>query len=894
MAKNLLTEYPGKVGGSTPQYPYGEPRDVITNGDGTGTPWQAELIKDIYGLLQAILTGANITPSNTADNAVTSQYLEGLRDILGQDELLALAPSKAEFEARNKGKYAGSGFVHWGKTSPDGVSTPAINEGMSTLTSKSNTLRLGRDFADAVGVSTTPRPFVNVNNSLIEIKGINFGNTDVSEIKLPPAPDGLDKRDGTGRYDSLADAIAAGTVDLNESVINRQDLVLFEVFHEKISDKDVVYPRGLVQYGVSTWEGINLQTGNVAQGYSAQFEGDTATTGRSAVWSSLSEANKAKFIQDPLNNIYSDNGELIQVRARARVIRGLEGSWEDTLINERSLHSFVAGNGGLRFSNNNSFVKIQGKLTSAPSPSLGGDSQDIYLDYKNSGATNQPAYGTCSARSINTDEAHGAELRVIPICLVDRLNQGAYHPVFNSQGVASWVSEGTPGYLKWNQTEALADISSRADCLTKRTVGVSGYERGNIATATSGRPDGGLYDSIKAGQIKDLRIDASGTHTPQTAHHTLSKRARNGEARGWEKLPRIRNTVSGNTQGTGFDFGLSVSLTDVSLDVSWIPNSKVEASGWLTLGLADAPHKITHARNDGSRLFLFSHTLPTNGYATTGTEVKAVFGDYIDAPYSEGLFQNVTGTPAEIAATFPNGVLGEWIPVIPDGTSKEYKSTKKNLETYLPTLSTNDSGVTWTTGITVDTENTDNSATLSQLSSTVRIVPFRAKANFTEEFFIDGLNFLHSNHASEFTTESRIADNAIILAQSVAGIIPTDIELETRNTLPYSEFFSASIVSKNANLSSDTIKTIDSAISSAATSDGIQWETIGAQQDELASLIIPYRQIKHDGTSYGAGLTFNYVNNTSNALDDNGELIQVGTARSLDDMNIILKENFNV
>jgi hypothetical protein len=85
MAKNLLTTYPGKVNPSTPQYPYGEPRDVVINGDGTGTPWQAELIKDIYGLLQALLTEANIVPSNTADNATNSQYLEGIKKIITED-----------------------------------------------------------------------------------------------------------------------------------------------------------------------------------------------------------------------------------------------------------------------------------------------------------------------------------------------------------------------------------------------------------------------------------------------------------------------------------------------------------------------------------------------------------------------------------------------------------------------------------------------------------------------------------------------------------------------------------------------------------------------------------------------------------------------------------------
>jgi hypothetical protein len=81
MAKNPLITYPGKVLPSSPQYPYGEPRNVTVNGDGTGTPFEAEYLKDIYGWQQAILVEANIVPSNTADTATASQYLEGIKKL---------------------------------------------------------------------------------------------------------------------------------------------------------------------------------------------------------------------------------------------------------------------------------------------------------------------------------------------------------------------------------------------------------------------------------------------------------------------------------------------------------------------------------------------------------------------------------------------------------------------------------------------------------------------------------------------------------------------------------------------------------------------------------------------------------------------------------------------
>ena len=66
MAINLLSQYPGKVGPVVPGvWPYGQPRNITASGDGTGTPREAALVKDINGLQQAFLTTGSIVPRGT-------------------------------------------------------------------------------------------------------------------------------------------------------------------------------------------------------------------------------------------------------------------------------------------------------------------------------------------------------------------------------------------------------------------------------------------------------------------------------------------------------------------------------------------------------------------------------------------------------------------------------------------------------------------------------------------------------------------------------------------------------------------------------------------------------------------------------------------------------------
>lgn len=83
MAISPVAAYPANVNAASTAYPYGQARNITTPSDGTGTPWEALLINDIFGYQQAMLSLANITPSGSADTATTSQYLQAARTIHG-------------------------------------------------------------------------------------------------------------------------------------------------------------------------------------------------------------------------------------------------------------------------------------------------------------------------------------------------------------------------------------------------------------------------------------------------------------------------------------------------------------------------------------------------------------------------------------------------------------------------------------------------------------------------------------------------------------------------------------------------------------------------------------------------------------------------------------------
>lgn len=83
MAIDLFDTYPTKTNAPSPAWPFGQPRNITTPGDGTGTPWEQAIIRDTEGFKQALLTAGGLTPSGTPDTAEISQYLQALYKISG-------------------------------------------------------------------------------------------------------------------------------------------------------------------------------------------------------------------------------------------------------------------------------------------------------------------------------------------------------------------------------------------------------------------------------------------------------------------------------------------------------------------------------------------------------------------------------------------------------------------------------------------------------------------------------------------------------------------------------------------------------------------------------------------------------------------------------------------
>ena len=88
-------KYPGKVKPADPDYPYGSARNVSAPGDGTGTPWEKDLVNDTLGFHQALLTEAGITPTGDPDKVGGSQYLDAVKvsagRVVGNTNLLSNA-----------------------------------------------------------------------------------------------------------------------------------------------------------------------------------------------------------------------------------------------------------------------------------------------------------------------------------------------------------------------------------------------------------------------------------------------------------------------------------------------------------------------------------------------------------------------------------------------------------------------------------------------------------------------------------------------------------------------------------------------------------------------------------------------------------------------------------
>jgi len=91
----LKNRYPLQSDDTDPTgYPHGKARNASSPNDGTGTPFEKDLVNDLLGFQQALVGAANITPSGNPDQADASDLLNALNSL---------------YQRKANARYSGSG-----------------------------------------------------------------------------------------------------------------------------------------------------------------------------------------------------------------------------------------------------------------------------------------------------------------------------------------------------------------------------------------------------------------------------------------------------------------------------------------------------------------------------------------------------------------------------------------------------------------------------------------------------------------------------------------------------------------------------------------------------------------------------------------------------------------
>ncbi len=298
-------------------------------------------------------------------------------------------------------------------------------------------------------------------------------------------------------------------------------------------------------------------------------------------------------------------------------------------------------------------------------------------------------------------------IEAVALCMVQQGNQGAHHQVVNPNGTARFGD----GNFWYNTNNA---NTTAADCFTTQL-------SGDIASTVSGHPSGDLfYDAVTASDIWDLRI-SSRIVDSKTIRETFKRKAIAGTVRGFEGVPFLRF----------FDVNTASGVFDTP-----------------TIGVADSTlynvGDLVIVQQDGAREYATRHvaaipsatniTLDVNVWRTPNG-VIAVHSVQLHAQ-ANPTWTDIVGVPAQIAATFPNGVEGQWIPVLPDSSEKVYKLNRKSLESSINRTNTQNNGVSWGNNSAVGVDNTLNkiiSGSSSIPANEVAIFNYETQAHFTED-----------------------------------------------------------------------------------------------------------------------------------------------------------------
>jgi hypothetical protein len=373
-------------------------------------------------------------------------------------------------------------------------------------------------------------------------------------------------------------------------VMERKDLAFVEVWHEAVDETGYIFPFGNVQFAGTEVDGVPTQAfdhvfyetidgeasvvpdghkkycqvyqkGNIVYNYftpeneeerifesvdeaEKKFIDETfvedSTVGKGWKLEDLSDEERKKIFHNADHNLYFDGEKLVQIRYRTRVV-GLN-LFENYF---RGTSEYMSK--GLRFQGKSpvtsriitreigEYTTQDGDGSMAGQPitetvqSFAGDSLVISSDSKSLLYKEGKLYDDALFTVENpTDLSHNGYVYAVPVAIINRRNQGVYHPEFNDNGTGFFINgihvsedkedfaDDISGFTLVDENGATLETSSVGrDRKAKFKVMLEwlfngDYKAGgSMISKTTYRPDGLLYDEINTRDIIDLRIDAN-------------------------------------------------------------------------------------------------------------------------------------------------------------------------------------------------------------------------------------------------------------------------------------------------------------------------------------------------------------------------------------------------
>ena len=482
-------------------------------------------------------------------------------------------------------------------------------------------------------------------------------------------------------------------------------------------------------------------------------------------------------------------------------------------------------------------------------------------------------------------------IKAIEICRIHRRNQGAYHPVYNPNGTGMFWTDSAGGTGKWYASSGLISaIKSISSCFTWDNwtapmtpytaiiYGPTNQYSGSIAVGFIGRPDGLFYDQIHEGDILDLR---NSSKKVEDYNRLISR--------------EFNKLVAGTNRGKEGEWKFLSSGTTSS----FLKVSNVWVYGVVPSDIRNLPSKLNTERlvfikdvagswhlgfrsySDSTSLNVYFNDNPVTGTFNQNTEYL-IFEKSTRTKSNTLLHCDIIGNPTNYPTAWKqSGVFG--IPLIvaedgtsllPNGTLDTFKLSRKANATPLLCLRSTDNGTTWSS-FTPTFSTTTNAITLTD-EPAANLVMVYYQTHTSMAVPVANSEVLEIGDVSAASN----VGTSILVSTLVSKIPTVQYGGSTKSTEVAGTIFGhntfTSILTTDANATSGQRISHNAISLASTTSPTVKVFPYLTRLNGKAYLNLVFKEMKHNGTSWGDDTKFNIVDNVSITTDFYGQTVLIG------------------